>query len=398
MNSQWLIILFVGGLVGLFLGAPRVFIANVVFEPRHKTELITWALIVIITLTLFALDKLLILEMQWVPFIIGLFGARAIIILLANRVVDRGLMPEKVLRLFYFLKLWHSQPYEPLVPPEFVKKNLAQMTEPLDTLAYAAICARLSWIAYQDRTAVEQCAQEWGLSCEHVTKDNLAFVVLHDSASIFIAFRGTDDLKDWLVNVDVHPRKAEWGYVHAGFDKAADLLWTEIERVIRETRISDPTIWFAGHSLGGALALISAMKLFNSDITSSISVITFGQPSVGDPSFCDEFDHNLGSQTFRFVNCRDEVPNQPAGYFHTGRLLYFDRKGRFHDQPKKSLMWADGLFRETRSPFEEHAMAQYLMLIESILVYGEGDIERVNQELWEAWGRRVKRQKNIQKV
>jgi triacylglycerol lipase len=397
MTYQWLIMLPVGAAVSLFIGVPRIFIGNVVFEPRRKTELITWILIVIISLALFVLHKYLILEMEWVPFIVGLFGTRAIIILFANRVVDKGMVPERILRCFYFLKLRHPHPYETCILPAFVKKTLGEEQQDFDDLAYAVICAQLSWIAYQYKVAVTQCAIEWGLSGERVTKDNLSFIILHDATTIFIAFTGTDDLKDWAVNLDGRPQKIEWGCVHTGFNQAAESLWSDLERMIQEARINNPAIWLAGHSLGGALAVISAVKLAFSDIGSPTGIVTFGQPAVGDLSFCKAFGHNLGSRMFRFVNCQDEVPNQPPGYLHTGRLLYFDRKGRLHKQPKKIAILTDQFFRETRGFIEEHSMLQYLKLIEHIVMYKVGAIEKLDDDLWEAWRQQVEQQGNLQR-
>ena len=181
------------------------------------------------------------------------------------------------------MKLWHEHPYETRISPDFVRKTLAQEEEEqsFDGLVYAGICARLSWIAYQDSAAIAQCAEEWGLSVERVAKDNLAFIMLHNATSIFVAFTGTDDLKDWTVNLDGRPQKIEWGNVHTGFNQAAELLWTDLVRMIQETRIKNPNIWFAGHSLGGALGLISAVKLALSDIGTPAGIVTFGQPAVG---------------------------------------------------------------------------------------------------------------------
>ena len=187
-----------------------------------------------------------------------------------------------------------------------------------------------------------------------------------------------------MVNIDVRPQKIEWGSVHTGFNQTVDSIWTDLENMIEETHIENPTIWLTGHSLGGAMALITAVKLTISKIGIPAGIITFGQPAVGDPIFCVAFEQNLGSRMFRVVNCSDEVPNQPPGYVHTGRLMYFEHRGRLHDQPKQLFMWADKMSQETRGPIEEHSMVQYLRLVESIVVYGAGSIEVLEQGLWEA--------------
>ena len=134
----------------------------------------------IVALALYGLHKLDILEMKWLPFIAGILGARTIIILFGSHVVDKGLLPEKLLSIFYNLRLLHQHPYIPCIKPDFVRKTLSQDENFFDFLAYAGICARLSYIAYQDRAAIEKCSEEWGLSSQCVTKGNLAFMMLHD--------------------------------------------------------------------------------------------------------------------------------------------------------------------------------------------------------------------------
>lgn len=76
-----------------------------------------------------------------------------------------------------------------------------------------------------------------------------------------------------------------------------------------------------GHSLGGALALLTAMDLKNAGFTPS--VISFGQPRTGDEMFA-----NCASDSFpivRLTHLKDIVPQIPPKsweYFHVHREAY----------------------------------------------------------------------------
>lgn len=72
-----------------------------------------------------------------------------------------------------------------------------------------------------------------------------------------------------------------------------------------------------GHSLGGALAILTAMELEANGITTTM--INFGQPRVGDSDWAD-FTMNQLSH-YRVTHYRDPVPNippqWPTDYHHT---------------------------------------------------------------------------------
>ena len=95
---------------------------------------------------------------------------------------------------------------------------------------------------------------------------------------LFVAFRGTSDLRHWIFNLNTILTKwPEGGKVHGGFSKAfhrlADPLMAALERRQPEQ------LWFSGHSLGGALALLA------STVHPVTGVYTFGCPRPGNPGF-----------------------------------------------------------------------------------------------------------------
>jgi len=56
------------------------------------------------------------------------------------------------------------------------------------------------------------------------------------------------------------------GRVHGGFKQEVDDLWPDIERHLAD---NTPALWFAGHSLGGAMATICAGRCKISKIPSN---------------------------------------------------------------------------------------------------------------------------------
>ena len=196
---------------------------------------------------------------------------------------------------------------------------------------------------------------------EDKEKDTQALIFRYDGNQaqdpvVVLAFRGTEKLEDWKTNLK--RRQIEWidpgdakqdnkGFVHEGFKIALDCFWqhTEIEATIRkfcDDKSCTPQIWITGHSLGGALAVLAAVKL--KQVCREIKIggiYTFGQPRTGNPQFCQ-----WAGQTFkkphlsdrnisyhRFVNNNDIVSRipvpllPPRRYDHFGIKHYISANG-----------------------------------------------------------------------
>jgi triacylglycerol lipase len=84
--------------------------------------------------------------------------------------------------------------------------------------------------------------------------------------------------------------------------------------------------WYvAGHSLGGALAVVAADRFFGTDQREALlsAVYTFGMPRPGNASFKSRYDKRFGIRTFRFVYGADVVttvapPVPPFDFQHVG--------------------------------------------------------------------------------
>jgi triacylglycerol lipase len=114
------------------------------------------------------------------------------------------------------------------------------------------------------------------------------------------------------------------GRVHGGFKREVDELWPRIEH---ELASNHQPLWFCGHSIGAALAMMCASRCLLSYIKSEPEELhTFGSPRVGDRQYTT----HTTLRHFRWVNNNDPVPTFPSpllGYAHSGRELNLDYLG-----------------------------------------------------------------------
>ncbi|UVS79004.1 lipase family protein [Actinokineospora sp. UTMC 2448] len=143
-----------------------------------------------------------------------------------------------------------------------------------------------------------------------------------------------------------------------------------MREAITEFRDNDQTIWFTGHSLGGALAALAAMRLhFEEPRLLADGVYTFGQPRVCDRTLAQAHDEAFRGRAHRFVNNNDIVPQVPPApaFQHTEAVHYIDSDGRIRDSLSVFGGLADrakGLTADAFAPagdgVRDHLMNRYL--------------------------------------
>lgn len=194
-----------------------------------------------------------------------------------------------------------------------------------------------STLVYSEEDFVRKNFQKAGLEVVKYFsgKSTQCFVANNDDIAI-VAFRGSqlpkpgkdndflEIFNDWMANFDFLP--VEWnqgGKVHKGFKEAVDEVWDELSDYLTNEQ-QNRKIWITGHSLGAALATLSADRYANVQ-----GLYTFGSPRVGDI----DFKNNFLANSYRFVNNNDVVTTVPPGglYSHAGQLRYIDPDGLIHD-------------------------------------------------------------------
>jgi len=151
------------------------------------------------------------------------------------------------------------------------------------------------------------------------------------------AFRGTDEIADWLDNLNVLSQPSSLGNIHTGFYKALMDIWPQMKSCIRSFRrtLDDHpgrSLWLTGHSLGGALATLAAATLIEADET-FYGAYTFGSPRVGDRVFARNFNVEAKNKVFRFQNNNDlvsRIPTRMMGYSHLGSFVYISEDGQLN--------------------------------------------------------------------
>ena len=240
--------------------------------------------------------------------------------------------------------------------------------------------AKAAYLAYQDKQFVAEIVGRWGAASlptqetrqtptrrqtqQDFIKHNFRYFnnkgrdtqayLFRTPTLMVLAFRGSQQPKDWLTNVTTQLRNftirkggvttlsSYKGRVHTGFFLAWSIIehsvLAQIERWQAELTArgeSLPPLYITGHSLGGALATMAAAALSDNGIEVA-GVYTFGQPRVGDRTFVSQLNTHTYGKVFRFVNNNDIVPHVPPPfsmwnptrlYGHVGMAKYFNAKG-----------------------------------------------------------------------
>ncbi len=253
---------------------------------------------------------------------------------------------------------------------EFLSDPLKHPIAELSVLRQSLLFAEVSKVAYYRDDLVRAAAEMVGFDrIEFFERDGAQAYLVSNQHDCIIACRGTEphEWNDVKADVDAISVVAETvGRVHRGFKREVDDLWPRMEKALKE---NDKTLYFTGHSLGGAMATICAGRCKLSEISSNPeSLFTFGSPRVGNRRYINF----VKVPHYRWVNNNDIVPRVPPqwfGYSHSGMELYFNSSGRlckdtpwrrFNDR-MRGLIQALGQWQIDY--LADHSMARYVECI-----------------------------------
>ncbi|PQM40001.1 phospholipase A1-Igamma1 chloroplastic [Prunus yedoensis var. nudiflora] len=163
---------------------------------------------------------------------------------------------------------------------------------------------------------------------------------------ISIAWRGTVTRLEWIVDLMDFLKpisgnkipcpdptvKVESGFLDLYTDKdetcryltfsAREQILTEIKRLVEKYSGEELSITITGHSLGSALAILSAYDITETGLNVTadgqvvpVSVLSFAGPRVGNVRFKERLE-SLGVKVLRVVNVHDVVPKSPGLFFN----------------------------------------------------------------------------------
>ncbi|KAF7362839.1 Alpha/beta-hydrolase [Mycena venus] len=200
-----------------------------------------------------------------------------------------------------------------------------------DLVSIAAFAAA----AYCVRAGVWNC----GDACDKIPDTQLVFTIGDDAATpdvyvaysqsrnqIIVGHEGTDPSQILSVENDIHfsptplltvlnvagtPAGVE---VHNGFQTAwvqtSTLVLGAVKQV--QAQVPDASILVTGHSLGAAISLLDAIFLKQQlPSNTSIEVVGFGRPRVGNAAFANWVDSMFGTNNTFVVSRDDPVPHVP---------------------------------------------------------------------------------------
>lgn len=209
-------------------------------------------------------------------------------------------------------------------------------------LKNARVMMWMSQLAYEtaDETKVDDILGSWSLiKREFIDNPTGRLPSLRTSCGIvagglgatIVALAGTDPLKinDWITDLSALPSPDG---VHTGFQEAVAAIWPRIARAIDNRAEAERAVFFTGHSLGGALAIVAADRALRELGVRATAVYTFGSPRVGSAKFASAYTPALGGDTYRLVHGTDIVATVPpslSGFRHVGRVIQCDSDGRF---------------------------------------------------------------------
>lgn len=173
--------------------------------------------------------------------------------------------------------------------------------------------------------------EQLGLDARLFSADNTQAYLASNAGHVVVVFRGSesptsiDGLKDWLLTNAVNLLVVPEGRIgtdfaaagvgarfHQGFMSALAEIWDSLFPALEaELKAKERPLWVAGHSLGGAIALLAAWR-FQRAFLGVHQVYTFGAPMIGNNLATEAFNKTFAGKIFRYVNSRDLVPRLPT--------------------------------------------------------------------------------------
>lgn len=149
-----------------------------------------------------------------------------------------------------------------------------------------------------------------------------AALVGTNNDGVIVAFRGTlpldfhdlTTLLDWLNDLNAEPLAVPGipGRVHEGFWKSLDSLWdgiaAELERQLEAAGPRTP-VYVTGHSKGGSMAHLAAMRLSLSEQIKPKAVVSFAGARPGNGDFASAYDAAIDATRYEYQD--DIVPHLP---------------------------------------------------------------------------------------
>jgi hypothetical protein len=170
---------------------------------------------------------------------------------------------------------------------------------------------------------------------DHKETDTQGFIAIK-AQTIYIVWRGSESKKDFQndASVDRVPFIDQGEKVHIGFKTCWDAVKDQTYKCLDEAldllngHDNIDNIVVCGHSLGAAIATLSAYAIYTIYKSDKIICCTIGSPRVGNSTFKNNF-NKAPIESLRIVHNLDVVTRSPIfGYSHVNHELRIDDEGK----------------------------------------------------------------------
>lgn len=184
-------------------------------------------------------------------------------------------------------------------------------------------------------------------------KNTFAYLAI-DPENLVLVFRGSEasDPADFFTNTKTIQKPfLGLGTAHLGFIEALDWVSDDLSNAIEER--GSRNLWLSGHSLGGALATLFALR----ESEKTRAVYTFGAPRIGGFKLAQNADEKIS--LYRIVYDNDIIPRVPSPpfYRHFGTTHFISSDHELIQNPPFAEKWESrrkGHVELIESLFKDH--------------------------------------------
>lgn len=186
-----------------------------------------------------------------------------------------------------------------------------------------------------------------------------------DRMFVLITIRGTSDLSEWInTNFALALNKTELSEsaaLHSGFYNCEEDLYKKLYKFLgNDIPDEDVTYVITGHSLGGAVGNLLAMRLYKEGVSrNDVYDYNFASPLVGAGSSKDSVwnDNGEHSNIINICNQFDIVPSRPTLNDYPASFFDYAVNGWSHFKRFGTSYWFDNGFMNY---FDAHNMCAYI--------------------------------------
>lgn len=195
---------------------------------------------------------------------------------------------------------------------------------------------------------------------------DIEFYTCYDSQNnLYIVFKGSSGLRDWIDNLDFLFKKDGKFKIHSGHLEQFKKVKNEIFALVAEHHINYQTkIYVTGHSLGGSLAHITGLMLVRHFpyLTNFLHIYSYGANKCFNYKTVKWYNKHVQYST-RVVNNDDIVPKLPPktslfGLFKN--MSFFHVKNKVRIGKKQPWWYIFRIFKNIKGDIKSHYPQEYV--------------------------------------